>query len=44
LFHTTTPLELVTVIEGEVGPTATLQILLDIFRTDDIITTIIPGP
>jgi hypothetical protein len=44
LFHTTTPLELVTVNEGEVGPTATLHFLFDIFRTDDFMTTITPGP
>jgi hypothetical protein len=44
LFHTTTPSESVTTSDGEVGPIATLQILLDKFRTDDFITTIIMGP
>jgi hypothetical protein len=44
LFHATTPSGLVTASEGEVGPTATLQIFPDVFRIDEIITTMIPGP
>jgi hypothetical protein len=44
LFHTSTPLELVTVNEGEVGPTSALHVFLDLLRIDEVIFTMDPGP